>query len=113
MNRASIESGSNDRDTGDLAAIKPEVYDRVWKFVVEAGLQERHFNQLQTEYRKLASTWLLAAFGAIGLLLTNSSFALPIDTWNAICILVTISGYVSAQRDCEWERVMSGATGRG
>ncbi len=30
------------------------------------GDQEKHFNGLETQYRLLASTWLLASFGAIG-----------------------------------------------
>ncbi|WP_188793773.1 hypothetical protein [Dyella nitratireducens] len=32
----------------------------------EIGLNERHFNSLQSEYRKLASGWMLAALGALG-----------------------------------------------
>lgn len=33
--------------------------------------QEKHFNQLCGEYRKLASVWLLATFSAIGFALTK------------------------------------------
>jgi hypothetical protein len=45
--------------------------DRIWKMVEECGVYERHFNQLQSFYRGLASTWLLAAFGGIGYVLTK------------------------------------------
>jgi hypothetical protein len=38
----------------------------------EMGRNERHFNSLQSEYRKLASAWLLAALGAIGYVLLSS-----------------------------------------
>lgn len=35
------------------------------------GDQEKHFNSLETQYRLLASTWLLASLGAIGFLLKD------------------------------------------
>lgn len=38
----------------------------------EMGNYERHFNQLQSTYRGFASAWLLAAFGAMGFILTQS-----------------------------------------
>jgi hypothetical protein len=43
--------------------------DNLVQLISEIGTYERHFNQIQSEYRKMASQWLLAAFGAIGLLL--------------------------------------------
>ncbi|TCD10395.1 hypothetical protein EZ449_08570 [Pedobacter frigidisoli] len=39
---------------------------------------ENHFNNLQSEYRKIASGWLLASFAGIGFALTNAKI-LPID----------------------------------
>src|SRR5215216_5478081 len=38
----------------------------VWKMYMEIGEAERHFNQLQHQYRLLASTWLLATFVGMG-----------------------------------------------
>src|SRR5687768_6564323 len=35
--------------------------------------QEKHFNGLETQYRLLASTWLLASLGAIGFLLKSET----------------------------------------
>jgi len=52
----------------DLDAIKKDDFEKVWKIVQECGEEERHFNQLQSIYRGLASTWLLATFGAVGYL---------------------------------------------
>ena len=46
-----------------------DVFESVWKIVVECGEEERHFNQLQSVYRGVASTWLLATFGAVGYLM--------------------------------------------
>jgi hypothetical protein len=46
-----------------------DVFENVWKVVTECGEEERHFNQLQSVYRGIASTWLLATFGAVGYLL--------------------------------------------
>ena len=45
------------------------LFDRVWSIVKECGEEERHFNQLQSVYRGIASTWLLATFAAVGYLL--------------------------------------------
>lgn len=39
---------------------------------------EKHFNNLQNEYRKIGSGWLLATFAAIGFALTQKS-SLPLD----------------------------------
>lgn len=43
--------------------------DDYWKFAES----ERHFNSTQAEIRKHAATWMLAAFGAIAILLKSSS----------------------------------------
>ncbi len=45
--------------------------DSVWKMLCDLGEDEKHFNQLEAQYRTLASTWLLAAFGAMGFLLST------------------------------------------
>lgn len=39
----------------------------------ELGTYERHFNQMQSVYRSLASTWLLATFAGIGYIFHESS----------------------------------------
>ena len=45
--------------------------DQVIQLVNHIGDQEKHFNGLETQYRLLASTWLLASLGAIGFLLKD------------------------------------------
>jgi hypothetical protein len=52
------------------------------KFLDHIAEQEKHFNNLETEYRKLASTWLLAAVGACGYILANKD--IPFDTWTMV-----------------------------
>ena len=47
--------------------------------LAEAGAYERHFNEIQSKYRALASTWLLAAFGGVGFVLTQDTLELPFD----------------------------------
>jgi hypothetical protein len=42
----------------------------------ELGTYERHFNQMQSVYRGLASTWLLATFAGIGYVFHESSTTL-------------------------------------
>jgi hypothetical protein len=49
-----------------------------WDVLKELGASERHFNNLEAEYRKLASIWLLAAFAGMGFILKeNSQMAFP------------------------------------
>lgn len=45
--------------------------DQIVSIYAELGNYERHFNQIQSGYRTIASQWLLAAFGAIGYLLVQ------------------------------------------
>lgn len=46
-----------------------DLHEKYWKFVES----ERHFNTIQAGIRTRASTWLLAAFGAIAVLLKTGS----------------------------------------
>ena len=45
--------------------------DDIWKVVQELGNNERHFNQLQHQYRSLASVWILAMFAGVQYVLSN------------------------------------------
>jgi hypothetical protein len=45
--------------------------DYIWRIYCELGEIERHFNNLQSNYRALVSTWLLAAFAGIGFVLSK------------------------------------------
>jgi hypothetical protein len=60
--------------------------EHIWNFYIEMGLLERHFNQLQSGYRTLASTWLLGAFAAIGFVLATK-FSLLIPRELLICAI--------------------------
>lgn len=48
---------------------KPE--DLPWEMYKSLVAQSEHFNGLESTYRTLASTWLLAAFGGIGFILKD------------------------------------------
>jgi len=61
-----------------LDEVPADVFDRVWKIVTELGAYERHFNDIESRYRTLASTWLLAAFAAMGFVLSSTG-PLPAD----------------------------------
>jgi hypothetical protein len=65
-----------------------DVFESVWKIVQECGEEERHFNQLQSVYRGIASTWLLATFGAVGYLLFGKDGCV-VHPWMAamVCLL--------------------------
>lgn len=60
------------------AADTPE--NLAWERLKELRAGEQHFNELKSGCRALASGWLLAAFGAMGFLLTQSVPAdLPVE----------------------------------
>ena len=65
---------------GDVEPVEDETFDRIWKFIQEIGIQERHFNDLQSRYRSMASAWLLATFAAIGFVISRP-ISLDIDVW--------------------------------
>jgi hypothetical protein len=65
-------------------------FDRVWEIVKEIGAMERHFNQLQHQYRVLSSTWILAIFAATGFILTNERLALGMPKELAITGLTVL-----------------------
>ena len=50
--------------------------DEVWRMLLELGVQERHFNELESRYRTLASTWLLATFAALGFIATQDNVSI-------------------------------------
>jgi hypothetical protein len=54
---------------GKNGAKNKDLFEGVWKIVQECGEEERHFNQLQSVYRGLASTWVLGTLGAVGYLM--------------------------------------------
>jgi len=45
--------------------------NQIFDWIKEIGEQERHFNNISSIYKSLASTWLLATFGAIGFIMIN------------------------------------------
>jgi len=49
-----------------LEKMDDQYFHRVWGIVKETYESERHFNNLETQYRILASQWLLGAFAGIG-----------------------------------------------
>jgi hypothetical protein len=65
------ESGETKRRVEKLKRIDKQEFDRVWSILTECGEQERHFNTLQSAYRGLASTWLLAMFGGLGFMVKD------------------------------------------
>lgn len=62
-----------------LHSIKRDEFENVWNVFQEIGIEERHFNQLQSSYRTLASTWLLAGFTGIGFVISKETINVPID----------------------------------
>jgi hypothetical protein len=62
-----------------MTTVSSETFDRVWRVCEELGTAERHFNELESRYRTLASTWLLATFAGVGFVLSEQVLALHID----------------------------------
>jgi hypothetical protein len=63
---AANEANSANADSGCVPNEIPGLYN-------EIGAYERHFNAIQSDYRRIASQWLLAAFGAIGLAISQKT----------------------------------------
>ena len=66
-----------------LSKVDAELFNKVMQLTEQIGDKEEHFNKLQTDYRKLASTWLLASLGASGYVL-KSSAEIQFDYWYII-----------------------------
>ncbi len=62
-----------------ITNVDKEFFDRVWALVKGLEDREKHFNDLQSRYRILASTWLLAAFAGIGFVFSTTLKA-PVST---------------------------------
>ena len=55
----------------NIDTVEKDTFDRVWRIVEEIGREERHFNDLQSRYRNMASVWLLATFSAVGFVISR------------------------------------------
>ena len=66
--------------------------ERILRTFLDIASGERHFNELQSHYRRLASLWLLAVFSASGFVLTTE-FQMLIDR-NLLLMLIFFSGFV-------------------
>ena len=67
-------------------------FDQLMGIYNHIGEEERHFNGLELEYRKLASHWLLVTLGAIGFVLSKKE-VVPINIWAlviGICIAASV-----------------------
>lgn len=76
----------------DIADVRPPLYDRVWAVLEALDEREVHFNEQQSRYRALASTWLLAAFAGIGFLYSEKvQTPVPRDL---IAVLIAMGGAI-------------------
>ena len=66
--------------------------ETIWSIAQEIGNSERHFNQLQHQYRALASVWTLAMFAGIQYLLSNWG-ALPLPS-GMLLALIGLAGAI-------------------
>lgn len=75
-----------------LDRLDPDDFDRAWQIFCKLREIENQFNSLQTDYRKLASTWLLATFAAIGFVL-STKVDWGVDS-HVVCALIGLAGGV-------------------
>ena len=67
-------------------------FDQLMEIYNHIGEEERHFNMLELEYRKLTSHWLLVSLGAIGFVLSKPE-TIPVNIWAlviGICIAASV-----------------------
>jgi hypothetical protein len=74
-------------DKQSITLIDSNEFDRVWKIFTEIGVLERHFNELESRYRSLASSWLLATFVGIGFVVAQPTIELPIERLLVVTII--------------------------
>lgn len=66
----------------------PLSFEQIMKIYDHISQEERHFNMIELEYRKLTSHWLLVSLGAIGYVISKES-VIPFNAWLlviAICV---------------------------
>ena len=57
--------------------LSEKAYEQLWNAYCELGKREQHFNNIQTRYRALASTWALAALAGIGFAIKEKPDIMP------------------------------------
>jgi hypothetical protein len=65
-----------------------------WKYLVEIGQAERHFNVIESTYRGLASTWLLASFAGMGFAVNSTSLPVP---RGIVIFAISVAGSLGVQ----------------
>jgi hypothetical protein len=68
----------------------------VWESYREMGEYERHFDRLEQQCRTLSSTWILAAFAAIGYLLINVSATQHDWLFSNRTLIISLIAFLSA-----------------
>lgn len=71
-------------------------FEQLMAIYNHVGEEERHFNTIELEYRKLASQWLLVSLGAIGYVMTEK-VSISIDAWIlviAICMAACVGIFI-------------------
>lgn len=64
-------------------------FQYVWAMIQELGLMERHFNEMESRYRALASTWLLATFAGMGYVAVHGQLGIDVDHWLIIAMIAS------------------------
>jgi len=65
-----------------------------WSYLKELGVGERHFNEVESKYRALASTWLPAAFEGMGFIATSNNLPVPKET---VVFAISVAGTVGIE----------------
>lgn len=66
----------------------------VWQYIQTIGDAERHFNDVESKYRALVSTWLLAAFAGMGFLANAQELPVPNE---AAIFAIALAGSLGIQ----------------
>lgn len=66
--------------------IDEKKFDQIWKIYQEIGRFELHFNDLESRYRTIASTWILGAFAAMGFA-WSADLGVPEDKYLIVAVI--------------------------
>ncbi len=70
-------------------------FDQTWQQIKHFAEQERHFNTLQSEYRRMASGWLMAVFAGIGFMLKSEFQAEGLSGYRPLFVaFIALAGIV-------------------
>ena len=87
-----MDDQNTNTNLNNLQSVDNDHFNRVFQILHETYESERHFNELEKDYRILASQWLLASFAGMGFIITSDPHLAFDKLWLVvgICVIASI-----------------------